>query len=1087
MTSRCILNKVQIWGLCVVLLVTFGAFRSVSAEITDYTGGALNGYQTIYELNIPTAANYSSSGPAYTVDNSKTANINTGLIENVGYYMVLGNASTTNWAFASMSPFTTNLGKMGVPTLSSGAVYQQYVQNLYYKSNVASLNAASGKTVGQGNIEFWPTNYQQANAANIPNANGGTFDFGDSRNNDGNYGSMQIHDYQNRTTVMAYNLWGGADGNGCVGIGNRPSGDPDWTHAKNAADYTTRQLGVYVKTLNFDAVTDTAQRAVVTGETANMGILYKYNVDTTNSGSKTTTQIDNTNSSGSLLYGMPLARTAYYYELTDKNGNKTYAYTSFDAMTNNQSKTGIPGTYKSGEDQLSTFTFQQNVSNMTVSSNVSGVVNGTKIQTGNVEIWGCNYATANSASVPGANGGTYDFGDSPNPGGYGSFQVHNYGASQTVLALNNWTSNSACVGIGNQPSNSPDWTFNNNANSAYSDVKLYVLGQAAIAPGMANVANAAQYSIVQGGRLTTQMSTNIQSTGMNYDIVNNLAAMQTSKTVFDRVGYYIEYSKTGDDLYYAFVSMDAFTNDLSKIGVPTANTGIFWQQTVKNLEVTSNVPASEGIITSGTAHTGYLEFWPSNYGPTKGSVIGNGSSAIYDINDSGSNTSSGHGSMQVHNLDTGETVFAVNHFNGTKQYGIGTNPNPSTNGNGSQADWTFDENKSGYKIANIYTFVRESSAVLTTLDAASGVDFYQRTANGNASVDVSGTIQLAQGATVAKIQASADGTNWVDLTIHEGGSYSGALDVDTGWHYLDVRAVDAENNVLTSTTTGKIGVGDIFITAGQSNSTNCGDAPQSTTSGNVVALNHVTGEWSVANDPQPGTINGKSDGSTRGSTWTSFGDTLSEMSGIPVGLVSVGWSGSNIGQWNPDNADTSAEGWDSIAFQASESTLFGRLAYAIEELGGEFAGILWHQGESDAGKAEEYYENALNDLIEASREQAGWDVPWGVALVSWRPKSGSREEGYIDQNIRDAQQAVIDGDALVFAGPDSDALLGDFRGINGNSIHFSELGLQEMGYLWAITAGKNILGLPEPSTWALMILGIAFLGAARVHRKRLAA
>lgn len=1054
------------------------------AAITDYTGGALDGYQTVYELNLPTAANYKNSEPNYTVNNSGTLKFNPGLVESYGYYMVLGDGTNTNWAFASMDPFTNDLTKIGVPTLGSGANYQQYVRNLYYKSNVASLNATSGKLVSQGNIEFWPTNYSAGNVTKVPDASDSAYDFGDTRATDGNYGSMQIHDYQNKTTVMAYNLWGGnTDGNSCVGIGNQPTGFPDWTHAKNAGSYSTKQLGVYVKALNFDAVTDAAQREIVTNDTKNMTTLLKYDVDTTNSGAKTTTQFNNTSNQNSALYGMPLSRMAYYYELTDKSGNKTYAYTSFDALTNNPSKVGLPGTYWAADGkQYSSFTFQQNVSNMTVSSNVAGVVNGTGIQTGNVEIWGCNYDRNSSANVPGANGGTYDFGDAPSPGGYGSFQVHNYGAKQTVFALNQWTANNACVGIGNQPTGEPDWTFKNNANS-YSDVKLYVLGEAAIAPGMANVANASQYSMVQGARLTTQMGTNLHTNGTNYDIVNNLPAMQSSSALFDRVGYYIEYSKTGDDLYYAFVSMDAFTDDISKIGVPDQKSGIVWQQVVKNLEVTSNVPASEGLITTGSAHTGYLEFWSSNYGNGKGTVIQDGSAAIFDINDSGGGVGNGHGSMQVHNLDVGQTVFAVNHLNGTKQFGIGTNPNASTNKDGSQADWTFDESKANYKIANIYSFVRPSSAVLTTLDASTGVDFYQRGENNKASVDVSGSIKLAPGAEVAKIQASADGTNWVDLAI-SGETYSGALDLDAGWNYVNVRAMDASNNVLTTTTTGKIGVGDIFITAGQSNSTNCGDAPQSSTSGNVVALNHVTGEWSVANDPQPITINNKSDGVGRGSTWASFGDSLSEISGVPVGLVSVGWSGSNIGQWNPANVNTETPGWDSIEFQTGTNTLFGRLAYAIQELDGEFAGILWHQGESDTGKSEEYYEGALSDLIAASRDQAGWDVPWGVALVSWRPKNESREEGYVDQNIRNAQQAVIDGDDLVFAGPDSDALTGIYRGmLTNNAIHFSEEGLLLLGELWAQTAGKEILGLPEPSAWALLLLGIGFLGFARRRAK----
>lgn len=1041
------------------------------AEITDHTGGALNGYQMVYELNMPVDANYDGTAtPSYTVDNSKTTN---GLVESIGYYLVLDN----NWAFASMDAFTNDLTKIGVPTKSSGAVFQQKVDNLYYKSNVASLNATDGVHVAQGNIEFWGTNYQQGNTINIPNADAGKFDWGDNRDTGGNYGSMQIHDHQNSTPVICYNRWGQGGANDAVGIGMNSSGEPDWTHTSTAGNYTTRQLGVYVKTLNFDAVTDTAQREIIADETQNMGIVHKYAITSDGTSSTTSHTIDNSSSRGS-LYGMPLARQAYYYELTDKNGNKTYAYTSFDALTNKQEQLGLPTTTNNKSD----FYFQGKVSNMTVSSNVTGVVNGTGIQTGNVEIWGSDYSHPNSNGIPGASDATYDFGDVMTDGNYGSFQVHNHGAQQTVFALNQYATDNPCVGIGNNPNASTnasgpqsDWTFEKNMNGNYSEVNLYVMAEAAIAPGMANVANGKDFSIVQGGRLTTQMNNNWHNDGFKYDIVDNLATMQSNNVMFDRVGYYIEYSQDGGDLQYAFVSMDAFTDDISKIGVPTANTGIAYQQVVKNLEVTTNLNSSEGKLTSGSFGQGYLEFWPSNYTQGKGSVINNGSGSTFDVNDTNWSMNAGHGSMQVHNLDTGETVFAINNFKGVKQYGIG-----SKNGTG-DTDWTHDESKSGYKIANIYTMVRESDAILSTIDAKSGIDFYQRHGN-QATVDISANLKLADGVTAAKVQAY-DGTNWVDMTQNADGSYSGAVTLEGGWHNVDVRAIDGNGTVLTSTVTQKIGVGDIFITAGQSNSTNYGDTPLSTQTGNVVSLNHMTGEWSIANDPTPTTINGAGDGSNRGSTWAPFGDAVSDMTGVPVGIVSVGWGGTSIGQWNPDNIDTTAEGWDKIGYPGNQ--LFGRLAFAIDELDGDFAGILWHQGESDAGNSEEYYEGALTDLIAASREIAGWEVPWGVALVSWRPVDGyNRENGYIDENIRNAQQNVIDEDDLVFAGPDSDALLGLFRGENGNAIHFSALGLNELGYLWAATAGKDILGLPEPSTWALMILGVAFLGGTRLRRRR---
>ena len=84
---------------------------------------------------------------------------------------------------------------------------------------------------------------------------------------------------------------------------------------------------------------------------------------------------------------------------------------------------------------------------------------------------------ANSAGVPNASGEVYDFGDQPSDpaDGYGSMQVHNHDAKQTLFALNHWSEGSrADLGIGNQPAGNPDWTFAGNAGT-YQVKRLRVL------------------------------------------------------------------------------------------------------------------------------------------------------------------------------------------------------------------------------------------------------------------------------------------------------------------------------------------------------------------------------------------------------------------------------------------------------------------------------------------------------------------------------------------------------------------------------------------------------------------------------------
>ena len=61
-----------------------------------------------------------------------------------------------------------------------------------------------------------------------------------------------------------------------------------------------------------------------------------------------------------------------------------------------------------------------------------------------------------------------DFGDQPadTSAGYGSMQVHNHNAKQTLFAINHWSEgNRADLGIGNQAAENTDWTFSASASN----------------------------------------------------------------------------------------------------------------------------------------------------------------------------------------------------------------------------------------------------------------------------------------------------------------------------------------------------------------------------------------------------------------------------------------------------------------------------------------------------------------------------------------------------------------------------------------------------------------------------------------------
>ena len=744
------------------------------------------GYTLAYSLDIPNAANYTAGAVAYAVDNHNAV----GPFSRVAYYLELqAPGGDVQYVWASVNAFTTDAGKIAVPTFNSGAVFQQPVTGMNVVSNVAGVSTGTGLT---GNLEFWPNTYDTPNGAGVAGASGTTYDFGDTRTS-GAYGSMQLHNPAAAQTIFAFNNWGTSPvtANIDLGIGNGTGANPDWTFSNNSAGYAVKSLQVLVQTIG-DTTAPTISSAtatsggtqvlvhfseplaaasvlpgsfsldhgvVVLGATlaANQRDVYLIttpqpaattltlsvsgirdnspaanliaaattlavtapalpaeivtNIGAAASGYQLVASIEvpvqgNFNA-GNAAYTYddraaisPYTRVAYYLELQKPSQPSQYVWVSMDAFTGSRAKLTIP-TIASGA------VFQQNVTNLNVVSNVSGVINGSTASGGNIEFWPQGYTQGNAITIPNASATNYDTGDTRTgtAAGYGCMQIHNHdpGANQTVLAVNDFgvDGNVMDVGIGNDLSpvgTGVDWTFSNNS-ADYSRRILHVLvlpGTTAVPANVAaNVAASAGYQLAYS--ITLPASGN--ATSLSYS-VNNSAAIGS----FSRIAYYLELQTGTATPKFIWTSMNAFTTDATKIAIPTGASGAFFQQTISNMDVLSNVA---GIVNGSTASGGNIEFWPGNY--TEGNAIGipNANGGTFDFGDT-ANGGNGYGSMQVHNHDGGakQTLFAFNNFGNTSgtqtfDFGIGNNPAPVNNA----TDWTFSNNGNSYSSRILHVFV----------------------------------------------------------------------------------------------------------------------------------------------------------------------------------------------------------------------------------------------------------------------------------------------------------------------------------------------------------------------------------------------
>ena len=179
----------------------------------------------------------------YEVDNSDKIK---GPFKKLAYFMALqAMDGKVTYAFVSMDPFTEDVTKIGVPSKASGARFQQNIANVVVKTN--SPNVTAGTFPEGCNIEFWDCNYGGGNQAEVTNAAANLHDFGDQFNAalSPGYGCMQIHNWQEKHSIICFNRFGSGKSND-VGIGNSEGKTRDWTFTSSAKTAARAEFKVLV-------------------------------------------------------------------------------------------------------------------------------------------------------------------------------------------------------------------------------------------------------------------------------------------------------------------------------------------------------------------------------------------------------------------------------------------------------------------------------------------------------------------------------------------------------------------------------------------------------------------------------------------------------------------------------------------------------------------------------------------------------------------------------------------------------------------------------------------------------------------------
>lgn len=321
-------------------------------------------------------------------------------------------------------------------------------------------------------------------------------------------------------------------------------------------------------------------------------------------------------------------------------------------------------------------------------------------------------------------------------------------------------------------------------------------------------------------------------------------------------------------------------------------------------------------------------------------------------------------------------------------------------------------------------------------------------------------------------------TNWTAVaTVNPDHSFRGTLAALGGWYRLELRAI-AAGAILADTLVNRVGVGEVFLIAGQSNAQGGIEKNVPPALDDRVSCVDLFQYNAIDAQAFPFLFSHVSAGASIGPSnspylWGILGDSLTRRLNVPILFLGAAQGGSNSTEWAHSAGATPA----TLPYQRISSVL---LSY-VNRLG--LRAILWHQGESDEGVDQQTYFANLSTLIGKSRQQLAHSrLAWLVARASYI--SGSTNGQVISAQNQLSQQ-VSD----VYAGPATDGLTGPDNRVD--DIHFGGQGLVRVANLWnqsltdqffsqSVAFTPNTTNIPTDGGWQPVATGAPFSSLQRV-------
>jgi hypothetical protein len=363
---------------------------------------------------------------------------------------------------------------------------------------------------------------------------------------------------------------------------------------------------------------------------------------------------------------------------------------------------------------------------------------------------------------------------------------------------------------------------------------------------------------------------------------------------------------------------------------------------------------------------------------------------------------------------------------------------------------------------------------------------YQRNGLGFSAVTVAGSYEKQVDKIEARlipVQANqgsdTDYQDWKTIkTLPLNGNFSFTMSVRQGWYRLEVRG--SLNGIIIGdvVSVDRVGVGEVFIIAGQSNAqgvsgiqglgavddrVNCYGTPNSNVFG---------GTFNISLSPFS-----KLDNNTkiapRGFSawyWGKLGDLLTSRLNVPVMFFNVALEGTQSSAWAiTANGGDAYSPYDGSRYENKlpYKNMSDVLKYYVPQLG--IRAVLWCQGEADnyilttkQNISSVTYKNNLQAVINQTRNETGKDISWVISLTS---ASAPCPNGCVvgpfapsDNNILEGQRAVAKDIPNVFVGPATDGIQNPGR---QDGVHFNS-GLAQVAQEWSNSLSDNFFSTSKP-------------------------